>query len=184
MAETKNSSKKTIIILLVIIIALIIAGGTALILVLNRSNDDGGQQNGADGTAGKQIPLEVSAGVLSPDKLKEWNEQALKEMEDNQIPMIYAPTANSADGVNFKCDIGNPEGAKYYIYLDLYSDATLSEEVYLSGLIEPGKGITSFTTNRAFPKGETDAVLVFTTVQDDMKTIVAQTMVVLTLSVK
>lgn len=181
MTEKKNSGKKTIIILLVIIIALLVLGGAVLIFALNRSDKESGSQSES---TGKQIPLEMTAGVLSPDKLKEWNEQALKNMEDNQIPIIYAPTANSADGVNFKCDIGNPEGAKYYMYLDLYSDATLSEEVYLSGLIEPGKGITSFTTNKAFPKGETDAVLVFTTVRDDMKTIVAQTMVVLTLSVK
>lgn len=181
MAETKKSSKKTIIILLVIIIALLVLGGAVLIFALNRSDNENGSQSES---TGKQIPLEVTAGVLSPDKLKEWNEQALKEMEDNQIPIIYSPTAKSEDGVNFTCDIGNPEGAKYYMYLDLYADTSLEEEVYLSGLIEPGKGITSFTTNRAFPQGETDAVLVFTTVQDDMKTIVAQTMVVLTLSVK
>lgn len=177
MTEEKKSSNKTVIIILIIVIILLLAGGaTFFILNANKSPE-------SESTGGKQIPLEINAGVLSPDKLKEWNESALQEMEDNQIPMIYSPTATSTDGVNFECEIGNPAGAKYYMYLDLYSDTSLEEEIYLSGLLEPGKGITSFSTSKTFPQGETDTVLVFTTVQDDQKTIVAQTMVYLTLQV-
>lgn len=179
MAEEKKSSNK-IIILLIIIIVLLIAGGVTFFIMSANRSDNGGESTP---TGGKEIPLEVNAGVLSPDTMKEWNESVLAEMEDNQVPIIYAPNATSADGENFLCEIGNPEGAKYYIYLDMYSDTTLSEEVYLSGLLAPGQGITSFKTNRAFPKGETDIVLVISTVQDNKTTIVAQTMVVLTLQV-
>ncbi len=178
MTEEKKSSNKTVIIILIIVIILLLAGG-ATFFILNANN----KPSESESTGGKQIPLEVNAGVVSPDKVKEWNEQAIKEMQDNEIPMIFSPTATSTDGVNFECEIGNPPGAKYYMYLDLYSDVSLEEEVYLSGLLEPGKGITSFSTSKTFPKGETDAVLVFTTVRDDQKTIVAQTMVYLTLQV-
>lgn len=177
MTEGKKSSNKTVVIILIIVIILLLAGG-AVFFILNANKSPE-----SESTGGKQIPLEISAGVLSPDQLKNWNEQALKEAEDNQIPVIYTPTATSTDGVNFECEIGNPTGAKYYMYLDLYSDTSLEEEIYLSGLIEPGKGITSFSTSKTFPKGETDTVLVLTTVREDQKTIVAQTMVVLTLQV-
>lgn len=178
--EKKSSNSKTIIILLIIIILLLIGGGvTAFVLLSGDRPDD--QQVTPSG--GKVIPLEVTAGVLSPDKLKEWNEKALQEAKDTQIPVSFAADATSSDGVNFDCEIGNPPGAKHYMYLDIYSDTTLEEEVYLSGLLKPGTGITSFTTSRAFPKGDTEAVLVFTTVQDDMQTLIAQTMVVLTLKV-
>lgn len=177
MAEEKKSSNKKIIIILIIVIVLLLAGG-AVFLIMNNKPAEGG-----DTTSGRQIPLEVNAGVLDPDAIKDWNESALKEAQDTQIPISFSPTAISSDGKTFECQIGNPPGAKYYMYLDIYSDATLEEEVYLSGLLEPGKGITSFTANKTFPKGETDAVLVLTTVQDDMKTLVAQTMVVLTLQV-
>lgn len=176
--EEKKSSNKKIIIILIIIIVLLLVGGAVFFIMNNKSGKEG-----EESTSGKQIPLEVNAGVVNPDHMKEWNESVLAEMEDNQVPIIYSPTATSADGENFSCEIGNPEGAKYYIYLDMYSDTTLSEEVYLSGLLAPGQGITSFKTNRAFPKGETDIVLVITTVRDDRATIVAQTMVVLTLQV-
>ncbi|MDE6731546.1 MAG: hypothetical protein K2J77_01540, partial [Oscillospiraceae bacterium] len=114
--EEKKSSNKKIIILLIIIIVLLLVGG-AVFFIWNAKSGEGGES----ATSGNQIPLEVNAGVLSPDKLKEWNESVLAEMEDNQIPIIYAPTATSVDGENFLCEIGNPAGAKYYIYLDMYS---------------------------------------------------------------
>lgn len=180
--EKKSSNKKVIIILLIIVIVLLIGGGVTALVLLNGSRGSG-ESNSMPTMSNGQIPLEVNAGVLSPDQMAEWNSEALQQAEDNQIPINYAPIANSVDGKNFACEIGNPDGAKYYFYLDLYSDTTLSEEVYLSGLIPPGRGVTSFQTNKEFPKGETDAVLVITTVQDDRSTIVAQTMVVLTLNV-
>lgn len=177
MAEEKKSSNNKIVIILIIVIVLLVAGGVTFFILNGKKPAESGT------TSGKQIPLEVNAGVLNPDKMKEWNESVLAEMEDYQIPIAFSPTAISQDGENFSCEIGNPPGAKYYIYLDMYSDTTLSEEVYLSGLLEPGQGITTFKTNRAFPKGETDIVLVISTVQDDRETMVAQTMVALTLQV-
>lgn len=180
MAEEKKSSNKTLIILLIIVIILLLAGGiTAFVLLTDNKPVD----EQSTPMPGGQIPMEITAGVLDPDTIEDWNEQALKEAQDNQIPISYSPTANSVDGKNFACVIGNPEGAPHYFYVDLYSDTSLEEEVYLSGLIQPGRGLTSFTTNKTFPKGETDAVLVITTVDDDMKTMVAQTMVYLTLVV-
>lgn len=178
MAEEKKSSNNKIVIILIIVIVLLLAGGAVFFIMNNKSDKEGDTT-----TSGKQIPLEVNAGVLNPDKLKEWNESVLAEMEDNQIPIMFSPTAISKDGKNFSCEIGNPPGAKYYIYLDMYSDTTLSEEVYLSGLLDGGQGITTFETSKTFPKGETDIVLVVSTVQEDRKTIVAQTMVALTLQV-
>lgn len=179
MAEEKKSSKKLIIILIIVIV-LLVAGGTAFALVMNAKNKPAESET----TSKKQIPLEVNAGVMNPDQLAEWNESVLAEMEDYEIPVAFSPTATSEDGENFTCEIGNPPGAKYLMYLDMYSDATLEEEVYLSGLLEAGQGITSFKTSKKFSSGETDIVLVFTTVQDDRATIVAQTMVALTLVVE
>ncbi len=180
MAEEKKSSNKTLIIVLIIVIILLLAGGITAFVLMKADKPDDGQ---GKLTPGGQIPMEITAGVLDPDTLEKWNEEALKEAKDNQIPISYSPTANSVDGKNFACVIGNPEGAPHYFYVDMYSDTTLEEEIYLSGLIEPGRGLTSFTTNKTFPQGETDIVLVITTVEDDMKTIIAQTMVYLTLVV-
>ncbi len=179
MAEEKKSSNKTLIIILMIVIILLLAGGITAFVLLNANKEP----TESTKMPGGQIPMEITAGVLDPDTIEDWNEQALKEAKDNQIPISYSPTANSVDGKNFACVIGNPEGAPHYFYVDLYSDTSLEEQVYLSGLIEPGRGLTTFTTNKTFPKGETDAVLVITTVDDDMKTMVAQTMVYLTLVV-
>lgn len=180
--EKKSSNNKIIIILLIIVILLLIGGGITAFVLLNADRPDD-EPVSFPTMQGGQIPMEITAGVLDIEGIEKWNEEALKEAERNQIPIQYAPNANSVDGKNFACVIGNPEGAPYYFYVDLYADTSLEEEVYLSGLIPPGRGLTSFTTSREFPKGETDAVLVVTTVENDMKTMVAQTMVYLTLNV-
>lgn len=181
-SEKKSSNNKIIIILLIIVILLLIGGGiTAFVLLSGDRPDD--EPVSLPSMVGGQIPMDITAGVLDIEGLEKWNEEALKEAERNQIPIQYAPNANSVDGKTFACVIGNPPGSPYHFYVDLYADTMLEEEVYLSGLIPPGRGLTSFTTTREFPEGETDAVLVVTTVEDDFKTIVAQTMVYLTLNV-
>jgi len=176
MAEEKKSSNNKIVIILIIVIVLLIAGGVTFFILNGKKPAESGT------TSGKQIPLEVNAQVLTSDQNEAWNSM-LEEMKDNEIPIRYSPTAASADGENFLCEIGNPISAPHYMYVDLYSDSTLSEEIYLSGLLAPGQGITSFKTSKKFPQGETDTVLVITTVDDDKETLISQTMVVLTLSV-
>lgn len=178
----KKSSNKIIVILLIIIILLLIGGGITAFVFLNADRPDD-EPYSLPTMKNGQIPMDITAGVLDIKGIKKWNEDALKQAELDRIPIQYAPAANSVDGKNFACVIGNPEGSPRCFYVDLYADTSFEEEVYLSGLIPPGRGLTSFTTTREFPQGETDAVLVVTTVDDDMKTIVAQTMVYLTLNV-
>lgn len=170
MAEEKKSSNKTVIIILIVVIVLLIAGGAAFFL-LNKDKPEEPGQLTSDGT----IPYEVNAQIMgsSPN----WNASILQEAQDALIPMHFSAGAESKDGENFTCTLGNPPGALYDMYYDMYSDSTLSEQIYLSGLVAPGQEITQFKTNRKFPKGETNVVLVFTTVADDHKTLVGQAMV-------
>lgn len=134
MAEEKKSSNKTVIIILLIVIILLLAGVAAFFIWnANKPKEE-------ESTGGKQIPLEVNAHVMTSDQNEAWNSM-FEEMKDNEIPVRYSPTAISTDGKNFGCEIGNPISAPHYMYVDLYTDATLTEEIYLSGLLAPVRAL-------------------------------------------
>lgn len=172
MAEAKNSSKKTIIILLIVIIALLLGGGAAAIILLNR---DGGEDTESGG-----IKYETNVGMVKPN---EDLAEKLREGTEDRIPLHFSTSAISKDGENFTCVLGNPEGAKYDIYFDIYADAECTEQIYLSGLVAPGSQLESFKSSKVFPEGTHDVVLVVTQVEDDHKTLHLQTSVYLTLNV-
>lgn len=167
MAEEKKSPKSGVLIIILIAILLLLAGAVPVYFVIR----DSLPVEESSVTGGNVIPSEVQTG------------ESLN-VQDNQIPISFDPIARSTDGENFTCAIGNPAGAKYDMYLDMRADGALEEQVYMSGLLKPGQGITRFKTSKKFPKGNTDIVLVFTTVADDHKTLIAQSMMVLTLSVE
>ncbi len=171
MAETKKSSKKTIIILLIVIIVLLLGGGAAALILLNGD----GEESQAEG-----IRYETNVGMVKPN---EDLAEKLREGSEDRIPLHFSTNAVSKDGTNFECVLGNPDGAQYDIYFDIYADAECTEQIYLSGLIAPGTQLESFTSSKTFPKGTHDVVLVITQVEDDHKTLRMQTSVYLTLSV-
>lgn len=174
MAESKKSTNKAVIILLVVIILLLIGGGaTAAVLLLGR--DDSGETSQPGG-----IKYETNVGMVKPN---ENLAEKLKEGTENRIPLHFSTAAASTDGTNFKCVLGNPDGAQYDIYFDIYADGACTDQIYISGLIAPGSQLESFAANRVFPKGTQDVVLVVTQVEPDHQTLRLQTRVSITLSV-
>lgn len=175
MAETKKSSNRTIIIVLIIVIVLLLAGGAAF-LILNGRNKSA---EGAETSGG--IAYETNVGMVKPN---EDLAEKLKEGVENRIPLHFSTSAVSSDGTNFKCVLGNPDGAQYDIYFDIYADDECTDQIYLSGLIAPGTQLEGFTSKKTFPKGTQDVVLVVTQVEADHKTLRLQTRVALTLVVE
>lgn len=174
MAESKKSSNKAIVILLVVIILLLIGGGAAAAVILLSGNED------VEASQPGGIKYETNVGVVKPN---ENLADKLKEGTENRIPLHFSTSAASTDGTNFKCVLGNPDGAQYDVYFDIYADDACTDEIYVSGLIAPGSQLEGFATNRAFPKGSQDVVLVVTQVEPDHQTLRLQTRVYITLNV-
>lgn len=177
--ETKKSSNKTIVIILIIIIMLLLVGGGAAAFVLI-NNANSGESSDSEALGAGGIGYETNVGMVKPN---EDLAEKLKEGTEDRIPLHFSTNAISSDGENFKCVLGNPDGARYDIYFDLYADADCTEQLYLSGLIAPGTQLEGFVSKQKIPEGTHDAVLVVTQVEDDHKTLHLQTMVVLTLNV-
>lgn len=178
--ETKKSSK-TVIILLIIIIVLLLAGGVTAVILLTRDN---GEQTEKLDASGGIIHYDEAAVALDEDSLRAQLEDAQKKAEEGQMALRYQKTAYSSDGTNFICDIGNSTANSYDMYINIYKDPELTEQVLLTGLIPPGSGIKEFESEIPFRPGTYETTLVLTQVEDDHSTFHAQLMVTLELVVE
>lgn len=69
------------------------------------------------------------------------------------------------------------------MYFDMYNGSNIDEQLFLSGLLKPGQALDKIELNTALPDGDHSAVLFFTTVEDDHKTLHSQISVTMNLHV-
>lgn len=181
-AEKKDN--KTLIIVIIIAAVLIIAGLVAVIVLLLGKNEKPSQNNNQNSISGGLIDYQPGVVGVNADDFQEKFDQAVKDMQNSSIGLVFNNYAISDDGVNFKCYIGNAEGNTKDMYFNIYKDTSFSEQILLTGLIPPGSGIDTFESEIDLDPGTYEAVLVLTQVDDDHSTLVAQTNVQITLYVK
>lgn len=169
----KKDRKKKVFLLLVIILVLVAVGVCVFLWYRNREKDDD--------DSGK-LGYEATAVVVTdPDELQKMVDDMANQ--NGKISLEYKNVAQSSDGSNFDCYIANSASNVCDMYIGIYTDATYEEELYLTQLMKPGSGITSFKCNKKMEPGHYDVVLVFTLVEDDHKTIRTQTTVTYSLNV-
>lgn len=78
----------------------------------------------------------------------------------DMINLLYNYQAFSTDGVNFDCLLANDAGNQYNMYVDIFADVEGTDRLYMSGLLEPGSGLTRVELNREFPMGSTNTFYV------------------------
>lgn len=182
--ETVKKGNKTLIIVIIVAAALIIAGlVTVIVLLLGREDAapvNPIENNMSDG----KIKYEQGIIAIDKDTLQNAFNEALEKTKDGYITLSFNNWAESEDGKNFKCYLGNSEENKYDLYFDMYKDSSLSERILLTGLIPPGSGIDTFESEIDLDPGTYEAVLVLTQVKDDHTTILSQTSVEIDLIVR
>lgn len=182
MSEKAEKNNKTLIIVIIVAAALIIAGlVTVIVLLLGKEDTAPIDDNKPSGGL-----INYQQGVIGVDveSFQEKFDQAVKEMQESSIGLVFNNYAISDDGVNFKCYIGNAEGNTKDMYFNIYKDMSFSEQILLTGLIPPGSGIDTFESEIDLEPGTYEAVLVLTQVDDDHSTLLAQTNVQIKLYVK
>lgn len=96
------------------------------------------------------------------------------ELQPNAIALEFKNDAYSKDGKTFACYLGNSALNEHDMYVAIYADAELTDELYVSGLVRPGSGFEELTLNKALDKGDHRVYVAFTQMEDP-KTIHAQT---------
>lgn len=175
MAEKKKNALVPILIILVVV--LLAAAGVIITLLVTGKEET---PSGPKYTSEFGIGYEINASVITSDVEP-------TSSQGRGVAVRYRQSADSTNGWDFNCEIGNSTANALDMYLALYEageDIYSQEPVYVSGLLRPGEGITHFKTNREMPKGSYDVVAAFTLVEDDHKTLYAQSLVYLTFRVE
>ena len=115
--------------------------------------------------------------LLDQSSLQAAMDEALRNARDGYVSLWYQNSAYSDDGVNFKCRIGNSASNLYDMFLMIYSDAYMTDQIFMSQLLRPGTGFEKIKLERALDRGTTTVYVVVTlvhTAEDGTQTIKAQ----------
>jgi hypothetical protein len=108
-------------------------------------------------------------------------------MEKNQETMglEYKNEALSDDGINFTCYIANALSNEYDMFIAIYGDEALTDELFLSGLLRPGTAFDHITLEHSLDPGSHTVYAAFTQVEetDGEQAIHAQVIVVMNFTV-
>ena len=155
-AETKKPSvsNKTIIIVAVLVVAAVVA--IAAMVIFSRKPDD------------KKIGYATEAKVmLDQDSLQAAMDEAVKNAAEGNVSLRYQNDAYSDDGTNFECRIIDSASNIYDMYLTIFTDAQLTDQVFLSELVPPGSGFESITLDHTLDSGDHTVFVVLTQVDTD-----------------
>lgn len=127
----------------------------------------------------KNSRKETRVGLaLTEDELASAMEAAQANSKAGGIALKYKNNAYSEDGQFFTCYIMNSEFNARDMFLTIYADKELTDEVFSSGLVSPGRGFDQVKLEHSLPKGTNTVYVVLTQVETDeegVQTIVGQT---------
>lgn len=115
--------------------------------------------------------------VEDPDALQKAVDEMYEKAAEGGIGLEYKNDAFSTDGTNFECYIANAASNKYDMYIQIFADDALTDELYLSGLLRPGTAFDKLELEHSLDTGDHRVYVALTQVEEDMATIHAQVMV-------
>lgn len=108
--------------------------------------------------------------MLDQDSLNAAMQAAMENDKNNAIGLRYKNNAYSTDGLNFECSITNSEANIYDMFLTIFADVELKDQIFLSGLVPPGSGFDHITLDHALEPGDHRVYVVLTQVDTDLET--------------
>lgn len=144
--KAQSKQKKWVIpaLLLVLILLLVVV----IVLLSKRTVDI------SDGDVPK-IGYAAEATVMTDqESLQASIDEALANARDNMVSLEYKNHAYSTDGKTFSCYIVNAASNLYDMFLTIYADEEMTDQVFLSGLVPPGSGFEEITLDHELPEGD------------------------------
>lgn len=156
--EEGGSSVNKILIAVIALLLLAIAAGCVYFFLIRKAPEE----------ESKGIGYASEAGVvLTQEELDAAMADAAANAAAGRVALSYKNGAYSTDGENFECYIVNSARNQYDMFLTMYADAELTDQVFLSGLIPPGSGYEELTLEHKLKKGEHTIFVVVTQVDTD-----------------
>lgn len=170
---------------LVLILIIVLLAGAAVVLAVGKF---GGEtqpdtENLGDGST-PLIGYEEGVTALDEDSLRKAVEEMYAEAAKGGVPVEYRNDATSTDGKKFDCYIANPAYSDHDVFITIFSDTALSDQLYLSGLIPPGKAMRELNLDHKLDSGKQTVYVVYTQVEEDHATMYQQVVVTMDFTVE
>lgn len=176
-----NQRRNTTVIIILLVIVIALLGGILIFSLRNR--DSGGEMSIGDNATPKIGYAEGVTVVNDPDALQKAVDEMFAKAAEGNIMLEYSNDATSKDGQTFDCYIANALENSYDMYIQMFADAELTDQLLLTGLIRPGSAFDNITLERALDPGTHQVYVAFTQVEEDLATIHGQVMVTMDLTV-
>lgn len=161
--ENQRPLDKRLIAVIVGLVLIIIA---LCIFVLFRQDDVTVEDDGTP-----RIGYETDAKVmLDQNALQAAVDEAQENAKNGMVALQYQNDAFSRDGKTFSCHIANAPANLYDMFLTIYADAELTDQIFLSGLVPPGSGFEEITLDHTLEHGDHTVYVAVTQVETDEET--------------
>ncbi len=120
--------------------------------------------------AGGQIGYATNAVASDPVTLQQQVDEMYAKADEPGIALEYKNVMVSEDGLNFDCYIGNSADNIYDMFIAIYADAQMTDELFLSDLLRPGSRFEKLTLERKLEPGNYTGYVVYTQVKDEAET--------------
>lgn len=115
--------------------------------------------------------------VEDEDAFQKAVDEMYRKAEEGTMALEFKNTAISKDGVNFDLYLANSDSNSYDMFIAIYSDNALTDQLFLSGLLRPGTAFSTITLDHALEPGTHTVYVVHTQVEEDLNTIHAQVVI-------
>ena len=159
-AETnKTSASTTNIIIIAVAVILIVIGVSAAVVFyfLNEKEEDSNKIGYAS----------EATVLLDQDSLQAAVDEAMANAENGLVALEYQNNAYSTDGKTFSCYIANGATNLYDMFLTIFADVELTDQIFLSKLVPPGSGFEEITLDHELEIGDHTVYVAVTQVETD-----------------
>jgi hypothetical protein len=108
--------------------------------------------------------------MMDEDALQAAMDKAMENAENGNVGLMYKDNAYSTDGTNFQCYIVNSATNLYDMFITIYADADMTDELYNSQLVPPGSGFENLTLEHSLDVGDHVVYVAITQVDTDEET--------------
>lgn len=181
--EPKQQQKRSPLVLVLIIIIVVLVAAAA-VLALGKFGEKEPAEVPLSDNSTPLIGYEEGVTVVDdPDALQKAVDEMYAKAEEMGVPLEYQNDAYSNDGEKFECYIANPSSAPYDVFISVYSNPELTEQLYLSGLIKPGNAKRDIYLEKRLDAGKHRVYVVYSQVEEDHATIHQQAVVTMDFTV-
>ena len=159
-SKATASSNKAVVIAISAAAAVIVAAIAITAVFILKSNSNANAQPVIGYAAEAKV-------ILEEDSLQAALDEANRNAQNGNIGLQYKNNAYSGDGVNFECHIVNSASNAFDMFLTIYADEELTDQIFLSELVPPGSGFKNITLDHALDIGDHTVYVALTQVDTD-----------------